>query len=56
MNRTDPIFHSLAMIEGKLREKLTVAYLANGIHVSKYHFRALTQRTNRTMMKLPFSY
>lgn len=36
-----PIFRSLAMIEERIREKLTVEALAQGIHFSKYHYQRM---------------
>lgn len=36
-----PICRSLAMIEERIREKLTVEALADGIHFSKYHYQRM---------------
>ena len=41
MNRTDPIFHSLGIIEKRIQEKLTVESLAESIHLSKFHYQRL---------------
>lgn len=41
MNDTNPIFHSLAVIEENIQEKLTVESLAHSIHLSKYHYQHL---------------
>lgn len=41
MKDKDPIFRSLAMIEGRIREKLTVEGLAEGVHFSKYHYQRI---------------
>ena len=45
MNEKDPIFRSLAMIEERLQEKLTVETLAEGIHFSKYHYQRIFRET-----------
>ncbi|HBA51307.1 MAG TPA: hypothetical protein DCZ91_26610 [Lachnospiraceae bacterium] len=45
MNEKDPIFRSLAMIEERLQEKLTVEMLAEGIHFSKYHYQRIFRET-----------
>lgn len=41
MNDKSPIFRSLAMIEEKIQEKLTVEMLADSIHFSKYHYQRI---------------
>lgn len=41
MNNHNPIFRSLAMIEERIQERLTVEALAEGIHFSKYHYQRL---------------
>ena len=41
MNGKDPIFRSLAMIEDKIQERLTVEILAAGINLSKYHYQRI---------------
>ena len=41
MNRTDPIFHSLGIIEKRIQEKLTVESLAGSLHFSRYHYQRL---------------
>lgn len=41
MNEKNPIFRSLAMIEERIQEKLTVEVLAEGIHFSKYHYQRM---------------
>ena len=41
MGKYEPIFHSLAIIEEKLLEKLTIEHLAHDIHFSKYHYQRL---------------
>lgn len=51
MNEKDPIFRSLAMIEERLQEKLTVEMLAEGIHFSKYHYqRIFREAVGETVM------
>ena len=51
MNEKDPIFRSLAMIEERLQEKLTVEMLAEGIHCSKYHYqRIFREAVGETVM------
>lgn len=37
----DPIFRSIAIIEERIQEKLTVENLANSIHFSKYHYQRM---------------
>ena len=39
MDNDNPIFRSLALIEEKIHEKLTVENLADSIHFSKYHYQ-----------------
>ncbi|MDE6937278.1 MAG: hypothetical protein K2P28_03755, partial [Lachnospiraceae bacterium] len=39
MNDTNPVFHSLTVIEENIRQKLTVDGLADSIHMSKYHYQ-----------------
>ena len=39
VDNKNPIFRSIAIIEERIQEKLTVEYLANSIHFSKYHFQ-----------------
>ncbi len=41
MDKRNPIFRSLDMIEEKIHEKLTVEVLAAGIHFSKYHYQRM---------------
>ena len=41
MHDRTPIFRSLAMIEERIQEKLTVEALAEGIHFSKYHYQRM---------------
>lgn len=41
MHDRTPIFCSLAMIEERIQEKLTVEALAKGAHFSKYHYQRL---------------
>lgn len=41
MSDENPIFRSLAMIEEKIRERLTVEMLAAGINFSKYHYQRI---------------
>lgn len=41
MNDKSPIFRSLAMIEEKIQERLTVEMLAAGINFSKYHYQRI---------------
>lgn len=41
MNDKSPIFRSLAMIEEKIRERLTVEMLAEEIHFSKSHYQRI---------------
>ncbi|MDE6639544.1 MAG: helix-turn-helix transcriptional regulator [Acetatifactor sp.] len=41
MCKETPICHSLAMIEERIREKLTVEALAASIHFSKYHYQRM---------------
>ena len=51
MNEKDPIFLSLAMIEERLQEKLTVEILAEGVHFSKYHYqRIFREAVGETVM------
>ncbi len=45
MKDKNPIFRSLAMIEEKIQEKLTVEMLAEGIHFSKYHYQRIFRET-----------
>ena len=52
MKDKNPIFHSLAMIEEKIQEKLTVEMLAEGIHFSKYHYQRIFRETvGETVMR-----
>lgn len=46
MSDRTPIFRSLAMIEERIQEKLTVEMLAQSIHFSRYHY----QRTFREVV------
>ena len=39
------IFRSIAIIEERIQEKLTVEHLANSIHFSKYHFQRMFRET-----------
>lgn len=41
MDRENPIFRSLALIEEKIHERLTVENLAKSIHFSKYHYQRM---------------
>lgn len=41
MNDTNPIFHSLTLIEENIQKKLTVESLADSIHLSKYHYQRM---------------
>lgn len=41
MHDRTPIFRSLNMIEERIREKLTVEALAQGVHFSKYHYQRM---------------
>ena len=41
MDNNTPIFRSLAIIEERIREKLTVEKLAESIHFSQYHYQRL---------------
>lgn len=41
MDKRNPVFRSLNMIEERIHEKLTVETLASGIHFSKYHYQRL---------------
>lgn len=41
MSKQEPILKSLAMIEEKIREKLTVEGLARSLHFSRYHYQRL---------------
>lgn len=45
MKDKNPIFRSLAMIEEKIPEKLTVEMLAKSIHISKYHYQRIFRET-----------
>lgn len=45
MDDQSPIFRSLAMIEERIREKLTVENLAQSLHFSRYHYQRLFQET-----------
>lgn len=36
-----PVFHSLAIIEERIREKLTVEGLADSVHFSRYHYQRM---------------
>lgn len=45
MNDKSPIFRSLAMIEEKIQERLTVEMLAAGINFSKYHYQHIFRET-----------
>lgn len=40
-NNKDPIFRSIAIIEERIQEKLTVENLADSIHFSKYHYQRM---------------
>ena len=52
MNEKEPILRSLAMIEEKIQEKLTVEMLAEDIHFSKYHFqRIFREAVGDTVMR-----
>ena len=39
MDKKTPIFRSLEIIEGRIKEKLTVENIANSIYFSKYHYQ-----------------
>lgn len=41
MNRQEPILKSLAVIEEKIQEKLTVESFAGSLHFSRYHYQRL---------------
>ena len=41
IDNNEPIFRSIAIIEERIQEKLTVENLANSIHFSKYHFQRM---------------
>lgn len=41
MSKTDPIFHSLGIIEKWIQEKLTVESLAESSHLSRFHYQRL---------------
>lgn len=41
MTDRDPVFRSLALIEEKIQEKLTVKNLADSVHFSKYHYQRM---------------
>ena len=41
IDNKNPIFRSIAIIEERIQEKLTVENLANSIHFSKYHFQRM---------------
>ena len=41
MDKENTVFRSLAIIEEKIREKLTVEMLAESIHFSKYHYQRI---------------
>ncbi len=41
MNKEEAIFHSLAIIEERILEKLSIEYLAHDIYLSKYHYQRL---------------
>lgn len=41
MRDRTPIFRSLAMIEERIQEKLTVTALADSVHFSKYHYQRM---------------
>ena len=41
MCNDNPIFRSLAMIEEKIHEKLTIENLADSLHISKYHYQRI---------------
>ncbi len=45
MKDKNPIFRSLAMIEERIPEKLTVEMLAESIHFSKYHYQRIFRET-----------
>ena len=45
MKDKDPIFRSLAMIEERIQEKLTVEMLAEGVHFSKHHYQRIFRET-----------
>ncbi len=44
MNRENPIFRSLDIIEERILEKLTVENLADSIHFSKYHYQRMFRK------------
>ena len=41
MDHKTPIFRSIAIIEERIHEKLTVETLANSIHFSRFHYQRL---------------
>lgn len=45
MNYDDPVFRSLAMIEERIQEKLTIENLAEELYLSKYHYQRLFRET-----------
>lgn len=45
MNYDDPVFCSLAMIEERIQEKLTIENLAEELYLSKYHYQRLFRET-----------
>ena len=45
MDKENTVFRSLAIIEEKIREKLTVEKLAQSVHFSKYHYQRLFKET-----------
>lgn len=52
MNDKSPIFRSLAMIEEKIQERLTVEMLAAGVNFSKYHYqRIFREAVGDTVMR-----
>ncbi|MDE7184910.1 MAG: helix-turn-helix transcriptional regulator [Lachnospiraceae bacterium] len=45
MRNENPIFRSLAMIEERIQEKMTIENLAEGLYLSKYHYQRLFRET-----------
>lgn len=41
MEKENPVFRSLAVIEERIQEKLTVQKLADSVHFSKYHYQRM---------------
>lgn len=37
----EPVFHSLSIMESRIREKLTPEALANSVYLSRYHYQRM---------------